>query len=71
MRMEEAVKLFSMVFGQISALKVVDRFVLSSLTHELTMAETTVQLGKQKRLPKAVLSDHGGQFKVAVEEMMP
>ena len=61
--MEEVVKLFSMVFGQISALKVVDRFVLSSLTHELTMAETTVPLEKQKRLPWAVLSGHGGQFK--------
>ena len=61
--MEEVVKLFSMVFGQISALKVVDKFVLSSLTNELTMAETTVQLEKQKRLPNAILSDHGGQFR--------
>ena len=68
--MEEVVKLFSMAFEQISALKVVDRFVLSSLTHELTTAETTVQLEKQKRLPKAFLSDHGSQFKVAVEEMV-
>jgi hypothetical protein len=42
---------------------VVDRFVLSSLTHELTMAETRVPLGKQKRLHGAFLSDHGGQFK--------
>jgi transposase InsO family protein len=61
--MEEVVKLFSMVFGQISALQVVDKFVLSSLTNELTMAETTVPLEKQKRLPNVVLSDHGGQFK--------
>ena len=30
MRMEEVVKLFSMVFGQISALQVVDKFGLSS-----------------------------------------
>jgi hypothetical protein len=27
------------------------------------MAETTVQLEKQKRLPDAFLSDHGSQFK--------
>jgi len=48
----------------------VDKLVLSSLTHELTMAETTVQLEKQKRLPNAILSGHGGQFKVAVEGMV-
>jgi hypothetical protein len=41
-RMEEVVTLFSMAFGQISALKVVDRFVLSSLTHELTTAMLTL-----------------------------
>jgi hypothetical protein len=61
--MWEVVKLFSMVFGQISVLQVVDKFVLNNLTHELTMAETTVQLEKQKRLPDAFLSDHGSQFK--------
>ena len=41
----------------------VDKLAVNSLTHELTMAETTVQLEKQKRLPKAFLSDHDGQFK--------
>jgi len=60
---ERVVELFSAACGHVCALKVVDRFVLSSLTHELTMAETRVPLGKQKRLPNAVLFDHGGQFK--------
>jgi transposase InsO family protein len=31
--------------------------------HELTTAETVAVLEKQKRLPKAILSDHGPQFK--------
>ena len=31
--------------------------------HELTTAQTTAALEKQKRLPKAILSDHGSQFK--------
>ena len=63
MRMEELVKLFSTAFGQICALKEVDKLVLSSLTQELTITEMTVPLEKQKGLPKAVLSDHDGQFK--------
>ena len=63
MRMEEVIKLFSTAFGQICALKEVNKLVVSSLTHELTTAETAVPLEKQERLPKAVLSHHGGQFK--------
>jgi len=51
MRMEEVVKLFSTAFGQICALKEVDKLVLSSLARELTMAETTVPWAKQERLP--------------------
>lgn len=31
--------------------------------HELTTAETVAVLEKQKRLPNAILSDHGSQFK--------
>jgi len=31
--------------------------------HELTTAETVAVLEKQKRLPKAILPDHGSQFK--------
>ncbi len=31
--------------------------------HELTTAQTVAALEKQKRLPKAILSDHGSQFK--------
>ena len=62
MRVEEVVKLFSTAFGQICALKEVDKLVLSSLTQELTITEMTVPLEKQKGLPKAVLSDHDGQF---------
>jgi hypothetical protein len=49
MRMEELVKLFSMVFGQISALKVVNRFVVSSLTHELTSAEVTMVFHRRNK----------------------
>jgi hypothetical protein len=41
----------------------VDKLMLRSLTHELTTAETKVPLGKQKRLPDAILSDRGSQFK--------
>jgi hypothetical protein len=48
--MEELVKLFSMVFGQISALKVVNRFVVNSLTHELKAAEVTTVLERLERL---------------------
>jgi transposase InsO family protein len=33
------------------------------LTRELTAAEVTAVLEKQERLPLAVLSDHGSQFK--------
>jgi hypothetical protein len=50
MRMEEVVKLFSMAFGHFCALKVVDGFVVNCLTHELTTAEVTAILEKQ-RLP--------------------
>jgi predicted methyltransferase len=67
---ERVVELFSTAFEQTCALKVIDGFAVNCLTHELTMAETTVQLEKQKRLPDAFLSDHGDQFKVAVEEMV-
>jgi hypothetical protein len=49
-RMEEVVKLFSMAFGHFCALKVVDGFVVNCLTHELTTAEVTAVLEKQ-RLP--------------------
>jgi hypothetical protein len=41
-RMEEAVKLFSMAFERVCALKVVDGFVVNSLTHELTTAMLTL-----------------------------
>jgi hypothetical protein len=46
--MEEVVRLLSIVFGQISALKVVDKLALNSLTHELTAAEVTAVLEKQE-----------------------
>ncbi|MBM4400819.1 MAG: transposase [Crenarchaeota archaeon] len=41
------------------------RFIVSAeqFDHELTTAEVTAVLAKQKRLPKAILSDHGSQFK--------
>jgi transposase InsO family protein len=41
------------------------RFIVAAeqFDHELTTAETVSILEKQKRLPKAVLSDHGSQFK--------
>jgi len=41
------------------------RFLVSTeqFDHELTTAEVTAVLQKQKRLPKAILSDHGSQFK--------
>jgi transposase InsO family protein len=41
------------------------RFIVCAeqFDHELTTAETTAVLEKQKRLPKAILSDHGAQFK--------
>jgi len=41
------------------------RFIVSAeqFDHELTTAQTTAVLEKQKRLPKAILSDHGSQFK--------
>jgi len=38
---KEAVRLFSMAFAQVCALTVVDKLVVSSLTHELTSAEVT------------------------------
>ena len=41
------------------------RFIVSAeqFDHELTTAQTVAVLEKQKRLPKAILSDHGSQFK--------
>ena len=41
------------------------RFLVSAeqFDHELTTDEVTALLEKQKRLPKAILSDHGSQFK--------
>lgn len=41
------------------------RFIVSAeqFDHELTTAETVAVLEKQKNLPKAILSDHGSQFK--------
>ena len=41
------------------------RFIISAeqFDHELTTAETVAVLERQKRLPKAILSDHGSQFK--------
>jgi IS30 family transposase len=41
------------------------RFIIAAeqFDHELTTAETAAVLEKQKRLPKAILSDHGAQFK--------
>jgi IS30 family transposase len=41
------------------------RFIVCAeqFDHELTTAETTAVLERQKRLPKAILSDHGSQFK--------
>jgi transposase InsO family protein len=41
------------------------RFIVSAeqFEHELTTAEVTAVLEKQQRLPKAILSDHGSQFK--------
>ena len=48
--MEEVVKLFSTAFEQTCALKVVDRFVVNSLTHELKAAEVTAILERLERL---------------------
>ena len=41
------------------------RFIVCAeqFDHELTTAETTAVLEKQETLPKAILSDHGSQFK--------
>ena len=41
------------------------RFIICAdqFDHELTTAETVAVLGRQGRLPKAILSDHGSQFK--------
>ena len=41
------------------------RFIVCSeqFDHELTTAETVAVLERQKRLPKAILSDHGPQFR--------
>jgi IS30 family transposase len=41
------------------------RFIVAAeqFDHELTTAESVAVLERQKRLPKAILSDHGSQFK--------
>jgi hypothetical protein len=41
------------------------RFIIAAeqFDHELTTTEVTAVLEKQQRLPKAILSDHGSQFK--------
>jgi len=41
------------------------RFIVAAeqFDHELTTAETVAVLEKHKKLPKAILSDHGSQFK--------
>ena len=41
------------------------RFIVAAeqYDHELTTAETIAVLERQKRFPKAILSDHGSQFK--------
>jgi hypothetical protein len=39
---EQVYKLFSMAFARVCALKVVDGFVVNSLTHELTTAMLTL-----------------------------
>jgi hypothetical protein len=41
------------------------RFIIAAeqFHHELTTAETVAVLEKQKKLPKAILTDHGQQFK--------
>jgi IS30 family transposase len=41
------------------------RFIICAeqFDHELTTAETVAILERQRRLPKAILSDHGSQFK--------
>jgi transposase InsO family protein len=61
--MEWVVKLFAVAFEQTCALKVAYKLAVNCLPRELTTAEVTAVLEKQKRLPKAFLSDHGSQFK--------
>jgi IS30 family transposase len=43
------------------------RFIIAAeqFHHELTTAETVAVLEKQKKLPKAILTDHGQQFKIS------
>jgi hypothetical protein len=48
---EWVVKLFSTAFEQTCALKVIDKLVVNSLSHELTTAEVTAVLEKLQRLP--------------------
>ena len=60
---ERVVELFSTAFEQTCTLKVIDKLVVNCLTRELTAAEVTAALEKQKRLSKAVPSDYGGKFK--------
>jgi hypothetical protein len=47
--MEEAAGLFSGAFEQVSALKVVDKIAVNSLTHELTSAEVTTVFPQDKQ----------------------
>jgi hypothetical protein len=38
-------------------------FAAEQFDHELTTAQTVAVLERQTRFPKAILSDHGSQFK--------
>jgi len=60
---EEVDKLFSTAFEQSRAMKDVDELEVNCLTRELTTAEVAAVLEKLERLPSAVLSGHGSQFK--------
>jgi len=61
--MGEVVKFLSMVFGQISALQVVDKFVLNNLRKSLRRLKRRPCGRSRRELPKDILSDHGSQFK--------
>jgi hypothetical protein len=60
--MGKVVGLFSTAFEQVCALKLVGKFVVNSLTHELMVAEVAAVLEKLERLLKVFLSDDGSQF---------
>jgi len=47
---EWVVRLFSVAFGRVCALKVVDKLAVNGLTHELTAAEVTAVFEKLERL---------------------